>query len=343
MKKIHAFTSFSYSYLNRARVLAKSLRRHHPDWVIWAVITDLPPPGFEFDLSKENFDRILTAETLFGEITNRWLFKHDIVEACTAVKGRALQYIMADPTAEKVVYFDPDIAVFNHMNDVIELLNEYSIVLTPHQIDPEPATHHHAIRDNEITSLDYGVFNLGFIAVNQSMEAHRFAQWWADRLFDWCHDRLDIGVFVDQKWCNLIPCFFDSIKVLRDPGYNVASWNLSQRTMSYDAFGQAQINGKPLRFYHFTKLGPIGDTMTRRYAGLNTEIYELWWWYRQEVISATDPSIPKGWWHYGIFDNNFPIDKQTRTTYRDRKDLQMKFTEPFKTGPGTFFNWLELQ
>ena len=48
---IHAFTSFSYSYLNRARVLASSLRRQHPDWVIWAVMTDKEPEGFTFDLA----------------------------------------------------------------------------------------------------------------------------------------------------------------------------------------------------------------------------------------------------------------------------------------------------
>jgi hypothetical protein len=341
--KIHAYTSFSFSYLNRARVLAKTLRRHHPDWVIWAVITDQHPPGFEFDLSIEKFDRVITAEMLFGEDTNSWLFKHDIVEACTAVKGRALQHIMADPTAAKVVYFDPDIAVFNQMTEVIDLLDNYSIVLTPHQLDPEPATHHQAIRDNEITSLDYGVFNLGFIAVNQTHEAHRFAQWWADRLFDLCHDRLDIGIFVDQKWCNLVPCFFDGVKVLRDPGYNVASWNLSQRTMLYDEAGQAQINGRPLRFYHFTKLGSIGDTMTRRYAQNNTEIYELWWWYRQEVLSATDPLIPEGWWYYGTFDNGVKIIKSMRVLYRDRRDLQMAFKDPFETGLETYFNWLKLQ
>jgi hypothetical protein len=339
---VHAFTSFSFSYLNRARVLASTLRRLHPDWVIWAVLTDKAPVGFEFDISIENFDQVVTAEDLFGSDTNRWLFGHDIVEACTAVKGRALQHILQDPTAEKVVYFDPDIAVFNSMDPVIDLLDTYAIVLTPHQLDPEARADVQAIRDNEIASLDFGIFNLGFIAVSQHPEAHRFAQWWADRLFDWCHDRRDIGVFVDQKWCNLIPCFFDSVKVLRDPGYNVASWNLSQRTMSYDSDGRALINGQPLRFYHFTKLGPIGDAMTRRYAGDNTEIYELWWWYSQEVMSATDPAIPKGWWHYGAFDNGTVIEKTVRELFRDRQDLRKTFNEPFTTGPGSFFEWLKL-
>lgn len=337
---VHAFTSCSYSYLNRARVLARTLRRQHPDWVLWLVMTDKPPPGFVFDLAAEDYDHLVTAEDLFGAETDRWLFGHDIVEACTAVKGRACVRILAEPDCDKLVYFDPDIAVFNPMTPVIDLLDTHSIVLTPHQTDPEPIGDRRAIRDNEITSLDYGVFNLGFVAIANTAEGRRFAQWWDDRLQDWCHDRLDVGLFVDQKWCNLVPCFFDGVKVLRDPGYNVASWNLSQRTMSYDAEGTARINGVPLRFYHFTKLGPVGDTMTQRYAAGNIEIYELWWWYRHAVAAAAAPGIPKGWWHYGTFDTGDKIPKAVRELYRNRTDLRRTFDDPRRTGPGSFHAWL---
>lgn len=337
---VHAYTSFSYSYLNRARVLASSLRAQHPDWVIWAVLTDKTPEGFAFDLAREDFDRVLTAEDMWGDATERWLFGHDIVEACTAVKGRAAMHILDQPDCTELVYFDPDIGVFNPMTPVIDLLADHSVVLTPHQVDPEPQSDKVAILDNEIASLDYGIFNLGFVAIANDGEGRRFAAWWEERLHDWCHDRLDIGVFVDQKWCNLVPCFFDGVKVLRDPGYNVASWNLSQREMTFDDAGTALINGCPLRFYHFTKLGPVGDIMTQRYAGKNVEIYELWRWYRQEVARFSAPEIPKGWWYYGTFDNGVKIPKSARELYRDRKDLRAAFTDPLTTGPGSFYEWL---
>ena len=319
--KIHAYTSFTFCYLNRARVLAKTLRQQHPDWVIWAVIVDRPPAGFEFDLSKEDFDRVITVEMLLGELTNPWLFGHDIVEACTAVKAHALQHIMAQPEVEKVFYFDPDIAVFNSMGEVVDLLDHYNIVVTPHQVEPELANENQAIIDNEICSLQTGIFNLGFLAVNKSPEAQKFVQWWADRLFSFCHDRTDLGLFVDQKWCNLRPCFFEGVKVLRNPGYNVASWNLSKRKMAYDENGQAQINNQPLRFFHFTKLGPTGDVMTKRYARDNMEIHELWAWYCQEVANATDPLIPNGWWYYGIYSDGSAIEKSSRVLYRNKNNL----------------------
>ena len=337
---VHAFTSCSYSYLNRARVLASTLRAQHPDWVIWLVMTDKEPNDFRLDMDREDYDRILTVEDLYGEVTEQWLFGHDIVEACTAVKGRACVRILQDPDCEKLLYFDPDTAVFNPMTPIIELLETHSIVLTPHQTDPEPKDQRVAIWDNEISSLDYGSYNLGFIAMANDEEGRRFAQWWDDRLTDWCHDRLDIGIFVDQKWCNLVPCFFDKVKTLRDPGYNVASWNLSQRAMRYDDEGNALINDVLLRFYHFTKLGAVGDVMTQRYAKDNVEIYELWWWYRNQVMAASDTGIPKGWWYYGTFDNGVKIPKSVRELYRDRTDLRAAFPTPLQTAGESLYSWV---
>jgi hypothetical protein len=339
---IHAFTSFTFSYLNRARVLAATLRKQHPEWVIWAVLTDREPPGFRFDPGSSGFDRLVTVEDLFGAETDAWLFGLDIVEACTAVKGRALNRILAEPGASGVMYFDPDIAVLNPLSPVTDLLESHAIVLTPHQVDPDPPEHRESILANEISSLAHGVFNLGFLAVNASDEARRFAGWWEARLRDWCIDRKDLGLFVDQKWCDLVPCLFDDVKVLRDPGYNVASWNLGQRRMTFDAEGMARVNGVPLRFYHFTKLGAVGDRATRRAAGDNAEVHELWWWYRREVDRQTEPAIPQRWWHYGVFDNGVPIEKWVRELYRSRDDLRREYPAPRSTGPGSLFAWLDL-
>jgi hypothetical protein len=326
---IHAFTSFSFSYLNRARVWANSIRRYHPDWVVWAVITDKEPAGFLFDLAHEPFDKLLKVEDLYGDMTEQWLFGHDVVEACTAVKGRALLQIMAEPDAEKIFYFDPDTAVFNDMTPVLEILDTFSIVLTPHQIDPEDADDFSAIMDNEVAALQYGAFNLGFIAVANDSEARRFATWWKERLDDWCHDSLDVGIFVDQKWCNLIPCFFDRVMILRDPGYNVASWNLSKRTLYFNDSGTCLVNTYPLRFYHFTKLGPIGDAMTSRYAKDNTEVYEIWSSYRRWIAEETDSRIPPGYWHYGRSTTGSVIRKSIREIYRSQTNLRAVYPNPF--------------
>ena len=326
---VHVYTSFTYSYLNRARVLAETLKKFHPDWVLWAVITDLEPKGFQFDLVEEVFDRALLLEDLFPEDSSSWLFGMDIVEACTAVKGKALRYILDQPNVSKVLYFDPDIAIFSSLEEISSVLDNASIALTPHQVDPEPRSAVGAILDNEVSSLQYGTYNLGFLAVRNDLEARRFAEWWDDRLQDYCHDRLDIGIFVDQKWCNLIPCFFDNVKIIRDAGCNVASWNLSQRQIVSKETGEIFVNDRPLKFYHFTKLGPVGDEMTKRYAGDNVLVYEIWWWYNQRVKANTEHQIPHRYWAYERFGSGEKIPKGLREQYRSDKSLKAAFPEPF--------------
>lgn len=335
--KVIGFTSFTFSYLNRARVLFRSLRRHHPDWELIALMVDRPPPGVVLDVAAEDFDRIVYAEDLDLPDFDAWLFQHDIVEASTAVKGPFLRQA-CDMGADAIVYLDPDTALLNPLDTVMAALADHDGVLTPHLLEPEDALG--AILDNELATLRTGIFNLGFLAIRTTPEGVRFADWWRDRLLEFCHDDIPRGLFVDQRWCDHVPAFFPSFHVLRDPGCNVASWNLSRRKIHIDWAGMITVNGAPLRFWHFTKLGPVGDTMTRRYAGANFEVDEIWNWYRREIVSATDPRIPAGYWSYGVYADGAPIAEAHRRLYRAKPDLRTAFPQPFDSGPNTYQAWL---
>lgn len=331
------FTSFTFGYLGRARVLAESVKRFNPDWRFVALISDLPPAGFEFDPSREPFDHVVWGHELPIPEVSSWIFKHDLVELCTAVKGPMLE-LLVERGIEKVIYLDPDIAALAPLDGIVRELDEASIVLTPHQLDPD--VDERAIFDNEVSSLRHGTYNLGFVAIRNDETGRRFATWFADRLRSYCYDELDRGLFVDQKWCDLVPAFFDRVKILRDPGYNVASWNLSQRRLTSDDSGSLLVNGKTLRFFHFTKLGPIAAVMTERYAGGNLLIHEIWAWYRRSIQAATPADLEPGWWHYGRFDNSDAIPTEARRLYRANPNLRDTFPEPFAVGPGTFHEWL---
>lgn len=327
-KKIIGFTSFTFSYLSKANLLALSLRKAHPDWYLLAVITDDLPPDLTEASVLNYFDEIIWSKNLPIENFESWIFTHNIVEACTAVKGPALKYILDQYQPLKVFYLDPDIAVFNPLDDVIHQLNHDNIILTPHQLHPD--SEYRSIQDNEIGSLKFGIYNLGFIAVNNSPEANRFASWWSERLLEFCYDDIPNGLFTDQRWCDHVPVFFDKVHILKDPGYNVASWNLSNRNLYYHPNGTLLVNGYPLRFYHFTKLGPVGETMTSRYAKENIEVYELWEWYKGKINQLnTELPVPSGWWTYGYFDNGTPITSTLRKFYNQRADLQKHFSNPF--------------
>jgi hypothetical protein len=335
--KVLAFSSFTFSYLNRARVLFQTLRRFHPDWELVALITDEPPPGFTFDPASEPFDRVVWASELGIPEFRSWLFKHDIVEVCTAVKGPFLHQACASG-ADVAIYLDPDTALLGSLEPLERWLEDHDILLTPHLIDPndDPV----AILDNDISTLRTGIYNLGFVAIRTSGEGARFAKWWNDRLLAYCYDDIPSGLFVDQRWCDHVPALFDKVKIIRDPGYNVASWNLSTRKVAVGKDGRITVNGEPLRFWHFTKLGPMGDTMTKKYAGENFPVYEIWGWYKREVTKATDEAIPDRWWAYGAYADGQPIQKQHRVVYRQRADLQTAFPDPYASGRDSLQQWL---
>ena len=335
--KILAYSSFTFSYLNRARVLFQTLRRFHPEWELVALITDEPPPGFAFDPASEPFDRVVWARELGIPNFEGWLFKHDVVEVCTAVKGPFIHQACSSGV-DAVVYLDPDTALFAGLEPLVELLQEHDILLTPHLIDPNDDEM--AILDNDISTLRTGIYNLGFVAIRTTGEGARFARWWNDRLLSFCYDDIPTGLFVDQRWCDHVPALFDKVKIVRDPGYNVASWNLSRRTVTVEKDGRITVNGVPLRFWHFTKLGPLGDTMTKRYAGRNFPVYEIWAWYKRQVTAATDDSIPDRWWAYGAFEDGTSIEKPQRVLYRQRQDLQAAYPNPFASGRGSYQEWL---
>jgi hypothetical protein len=109
-----------------------------------------------------------------------------------------------------------------------------------------------------------GVFNLGFLALRRTREVDAMLAWWESRLRDGAAVDLAAGSFTDQKWADLVPAYVESMAVLRDPGYNVAYWNLHERPLRLA--GDTYVAGdSPVVFFHFSGFDP-GDptTLTRR-------------------------------------------------------------------------------
>lgn len=326
---VHAYTSITSNYLPKARVLAASVKRVDPSVQFHLMLCDDPPVGF--DLEKEPFDSVITAESLPIENLSGWLFSHTVVELCTAVKGIALEVIFENKGADKVFYFDPDMVVFSRLDELAAELDSHSILLTPHQTDPE--TSDDAIMDNEMASLTYGVFNLGFVGVRNDHEGRRFSRWWADRLLSYCHDDLPRGLFTDQKWVNLAPCFFDNVRVLRSPAFNVATWNITNRRATGSIEEGVQINGEPLGFYHFSGFDSgAQEVMLNKYGKDSPVLFQLRDWYIAACEEQGQSLLGELPYKYGAYDDGTPISRPQRLLYRQRLDLRQAFPNPFATG-----------
>lgn len=325
------FTSCVCNYLPKARVLASSLKKFHPDWEFCLLLGEQPPKGF--DLGAEPFDRLLFFDELGIPRYKSWLFRHRLVEICTAAKGPALVHFLEKEKRDKVIYLDPDIMILNSLSPLEEALDHADIILTPHQLSPQK--NRKAVIDNEICSLQHGVYNLGFAGVAGRGQGLEFARFWRDRLYDFCYDDKKNGIFTDQRWCDLVPAYFDRLQIVRDPGCNAASWNLTDRKISRNEDGIFTANGMPLRFYHFTGYDSgAGKVATRYYGSTMPAVAALWEMYGKKLDEAGHEALRGSRWAGLYFDNGTEISDDMRLWYRRHPEVQSFFPDPFHTDSG---------
>ena len=113
---MHIFTSITANYLPKAAALAYSVKRVHPEAVFHVVLSDVMPECAPTVTAA--FDHVIHISELPIPNLSSWIFKHRLVELCTAVKGPAFQYIAARYHAERIYYFDPDILVLGSLDDL---------------------------------------------------------------------------------------------------------------------------------------------------------------------------------------------------------------------------------
>lgn len=331
-----AFTSVTKSYIPKARVLAQSLKAHNPDWKLHVVISDDLPS--DFALEREPFDEVILIQDLPVDNWKSWAFGHSVVELCTAVKGPTARMLARKPSVDKIVYLDPDIKVFASLAPLEQMLDHSSVLLTPHLLDPE--TDEQGVLDNEICTLQHGVYNLGFFAARCDGQGLQFVDWWADRLQRHCIADIPRGLFTDQRWCDLAPCFFDRLQIVRDRGYNVATWNIAYRRLSQMNGGRFLAGDVPLRFYHFTGFDSgDGLGMLSRYASDQAAAQALWDQYARDLADAGHGDAKLQSWKLGHFDNGDAIPLELRRLYRSRIDLQEAFNDPFSVEGSCLWAW----
>lgn len=250
-----ACTIVARNYLPAAQVLAESYLRHHSDHrfviaVIDAGVIEGETDGTLFGEHADAGYTVVGPEAFGIENENylRMATAYSVTELATSVKPYLLRSLRRQ--ADVVCYFDPDIQVFAPMPELVDLAMAHQIVLTPHVLEPIP-------RDDkepeEVVVAAAGVFNLGFIGTGPGSE--RFLDFWAERLRQDAIISREQQLFTDQRWVDLVPAMFEH-HVLRDPGFNVAYWNLHERTLSRDVGGNLHVNGSPLRFFHYSGYRP---------------------------------------------------------------------------------------
>lgn len=337
---MHIFTSITSNYIPKARVLARSVKEHVPGAIFHLLLCDSVPQ--DFDLENEDFDHLILLDELDIDNKKSWIFRHNVVELCTALKGRGFQEIFRRYEPDKVLFFDPDMVLFSGIEVIEEQLDLHSVLLTPHQTEPEKSRS--AILDHEVSSLKHGVFNLGFLAVRNSPEGLRFINWWSDRLRDFCFDDSRQGLFTDQKWVDLAPAFFPDLGILRAPQFNVSTWNINSREITGDLAEGVFVNQIPLCFYHFSGIDSGAQkVMLEVYGSSNPVLHQLRDWYLDRCREMGQGQLGKRPCRYAFYGNGDEVRPAERLLYRYREELAQRFPDPYACPPtgGGYQAWFQ--
>jgi polysaccharide pyruvyl transferase WcaK-like protein/glycosyltransferase involved in cell wall biosynthesis len=321
------FTICSNNYVSMAGVLLASAKRFHPEATLYLCLADglLPNEGF-----YPAGCVVVPIEDLDIPDLRSFVFRYDIMELNTAVKPFMFQRLLR-MGHEIILYFDPDIQIFSRLKQILEpLQDDASLVLTPHLCAPAEGD---AFPD-DVTIMRAGIYNLGFLGVHAGPESESILAWWARRLQYQCVNDQEAGIFVDQKFIDLVPGFADQARILRDPTVNVAYWNLQQRTLSFED-DIWKVDGRPLGFYHFSGFDPVQmDRLSKhtdafRGNAISQTLVRLLEQYAAKLRANHHGRIPAALYAYGRFASGTPIPPIVRKMFRDRHLIWA--ADPFAT------------
>ncbi|MBI2212962.1 MAG: glycosyltransferase family 4 protein [Acidobacteria bacterium] len=337
-RRIAAGTIVAKNYIAYARVWAKSFRAHHPEARVVVLLTDRNDGTI--DPANEPFE-VIEAEAIGIDSFLEMAFRYDVMELSTAVKPAFLERLLEDG-ADLAFYFDPDILVLSDIESVVEKLGNENIALTPHSLSPIPVD---GRRPSEAAFLVSGAYNLGFIGVRRSAETARMLSWWKARLIAGGASAPEKGLFTDQKWIDLVPSFFDGVAIVRDPTLNLAYWNLHERGDITRVDDRFLVGGAPIRFFHFSGFVPGRPGIVSKHQDrfgledLSAAARELFEIYARSIAEAGHDTVRDLAYSYGRFDDGEPIVAALRAAYRAGVASGHAWSDPFRTGPGSFRDW----
>lgn len=338
------FTIVAKNYFPLAKCLARSIRHYHQDLDVIIGIAD------HFDESGAYASDeyiILKAEELGIEKYENMAFKYNVTEFCTAVKPFFFDHLFKSGKYEKLIYFDPDILLYNRLDAIFESLENKSVVLTPHFVTPQLAYTGNA---PETALLFAGIYNLGFAAFRNTPQTATILDWWKVRLETLCYaDKFD-ALHVDQKWMDFIPAFFPSETVIQHSlGWNVAYWNIHEREFIRDG-GSVSVRNRlnpggkdDLLFIHFSGVDPHNIYVNKQCPRLDLNNYPDWIPFMEEYAATVKTN---DWDHFmalgysfNTYSNGTAVLQFHRRLYRRITDKVRSYDQPFNVD-GEFYRQL---
>lgn len=318
------YTIVSKNYMHYALTVRESflIKNKNTDFVI-----------FLMDKIMNNEELIIFNELIengvkiigFDEVSNNvqktyfseMLFKFTVLEMNTGLKPFAMEYLM-NKGYEKVIYIDPDIYFYQPINKILNQLEHHDILLTPHMLK----AYNDEKQPSELDIMMAGTYNLGFLAIRNNMNTLNMVRWWQERLYKYGFSDIKNGMFTDQKWMDLTPSLYENVCIFKDPGHNVAYWNMHEREI-VSKNGIWFVNEEPLVFFHFSGL-PLYDInvvskhQNRHNLNQFNQLKPLFNEYTEVVKSFAPAVFSKMLYYYNfVSGTSLKIDDFLRKDYKE--------------------------
>lgn len=327
-KKFAVFTVCNIAYLPKALVLADTLYQQHQK-KLNVVLFDKKQ---EFTHPSENIV-VHWVEDLGLPEWRQLAFMYDIIEFSTSLKPLiALKLLQENP---KVIFLDPDTAIFSSLEPILQDLDEYPVVLTPHYIRPQPDTSY----ESDLAMMRFGSFNLGFFAIRNDDSAKEFLNWWNRRCLDFSFMESQFGLSTDQKWVSIAPCLFSFLRISFNPGYNAAPWNTFERSLTKKTGNAYVVNDEfPLVFFHFSNFNHSDPQYLLKRASNEKdkkyEYLESLGMHYSKCLKEKENQVEKIQYTYDYMSDGGYISPTLRRAYASIKNKLSAHHDPFDSaGP----------
>lgn len=334
MRKYCICTIICSNYIAYARTLFQSLKKRKRNYDFFVFLVDREE---SLEDKNEGFKILYPSNIFKQDDYKKYAFLYNALELSTNVKPSVLRTLL-NRGYSKVIYLDPDIYFYGNVNNIFKKIARASILLTPHTIEP----YSDESRPNDQDLLLSGAYNLGFIGLNKCSDTEKFLIWWEKRCLALGYSEPRNGLMVDQRWIDLVPCYFRKVKILRDVSVNVAYWNLHERKLSR-VKNKWMVNGeKPLLFFHFSGIRYDQDMQVSKYQNrynltVIDELKPLFNEYRKCLIKNGIASTISQPYPYNYFDNGIEISDLARKAYSWFSIDVAK--DPFQSN-SFFYKWL---
>lgn len=152
-----------------------------------------------------------------------------------------IKYLNRVNNINKICLIDSDTYFFSNPDQILNETKSYSIAFCKHNFN----------RNENYLEKNFGKFNAGYIYFNLDNYGLKFLNDWSELCKDWCLFEPSDNKFSDQKYLEkLYDNMKENIKIIDNPGYNLAPWNLENKKINKkDKI--VYVDSYQLVFFHF--------------------------------------------------------------------------------------------